>query len=168
MVELEKISIKIDEARARSPYLDAYLKGQSETLSEQIEKVQSLEAERDRLRDALKPFAEWARLHEAAHPEAIKLDNVHYLQAPCPEISDHTVIVVHWGHFAEARAAIGETPYCDRDEHDPPKPWQNADALWDALRKVVCSTRPHTDATAIVMLGRQDLDKALAAIEVKP
>jgi len=128
------------------------------------DRIQSLEAERDRLRDALRPFAEWARLHEAAHPEAVELDNVHYLQAPCPEISDHTVIVVNWGHFAEARAAIGETPYCDRDREKS----QNADALWDALRKVVCSTRPHTDATAIVMLGRQDLDKALAAIEVKP
>lgn len=38
------------------------------------------------------------------------------------------------------------------------------DDLWDALRRVACATRPHTDATCIVLLRRDDVAKALQMI----
>lgn len=37
----------------------------------------------------------------------------------------------------------------------------SVDVLWDALRKVACSTNPSTDAKCIVMLRREHVAKAM-------
>jgi hypothetical protein len=43
----------------------------------------------------------------------------------------------------------------------------SVDELWDALREHCCSTKPCTDAKAIVMLRRDDVMAALAAVAAK-
>lgn len=44
-----------------------------------------------------------------------------------------------------------------------PKRTPGVDAVWDALRKRCCATKPHTDATRVVMVGRDDIAAALKA-----
>lgn len=39
------------------------------------------------------------------------------------------------------------------------------DGLWDALRKQCCSSKPYTDAKAIVMVRRADIDALFAKPE---
>lgn len=38
------------------------------------------------------------------------------------------------------------------------------DQLWDALRRGCCATKPHTDAKVIVMMRRDDLERALETL----
>lgn len=40
-----------------------------------------------------------------------------------------------------------------------------ADALWDVLRRVACSTKPYTDASCIVMLRKEHVAKVIALLE---